>query len=78
MIRLLIGPAAGFALGSKLGEGGLEDLLQIAQQTPANEQVAGIVRTGAGALGDALRMFATVLTEGVPTRLAERPALQGA
>lgn len=76
MIKLTIGLAVGFALGSKLGEGGLEDVLQIAQQTLADERVAGLIRAGAEALGDAIRTLGDVLTEEVPARLAERPALR--
>lgn len=72
MIRFAIGLAAGVALGSKMKEGDLEDLLQIAQQTLRNEQVAGLVRAGAGAVGEAIRIMGDVLTEEVPARLEER------
>jgi hypothetical protein len=76
MIKLALGVAIGFLLGAKLGEAGLEDVLQIAQQTLASEQVADLVRTGAAALGDAIRMVGVALTEEVPARLAERPGLR--
>ncbi|MFC0081679.1 hypothetical protein ACFFRE_05910 [Aciditerrimonas ferrireducens] len=75
MIKLALGVAIGFLLGAKLGEAGLEDVLQIAQQTLASDQVADLVRTGAAALGDAVRMLGVALTEEVPARLAERPGL---
>jgi hypothetical protein len=76
MIKLALGVAIGFLLGAKLGEAGLEDILQIAQQTLASEQVADLVRTGAAALGDAVRTLGVALTEEVPARLAERPQLR--
>ncbi|MCK4176736.1 hypothetical protein [Aciditerrimonas ferrireducens] len=75
MIKLALGVAIGFLLGAKLGEAGLEDVLQIAQQTLASDQVADLVRTGAAALGDAVRMLGVALTEEVPARLAERPGV---
>jgi hypothetical protein len=75
VIKLALGVAIGFLLGAKLGEAGLEDVLQIAQQTLASDQVADLVRTGAAALGDAVRMLGVALTEEVPARLAERPGL---
>lgn len=72
MIRFAIGLVAGIALGSKMKEGDLEDMLQIAQQTLRNEQVAGLVRAGAGALGEAIRVLGDVITEEVPARLEDR------
>jgi hypothetical protein len=75
MIKLALGVAIGFLLGAKLGEAGLEDVLQIAQQTLASEQVAHLVRTGTAALADAVRVLGVALTEEVPARLAERPGL---
>jgi hypothetical protein len=76
MFKLAIGFAGGFALGSKLGEGGLEDLLQIVQQTLGNEQIAELVRAGTSALGDAVRMLGVFLTEEAPTRLGERAEIR--
>ncbi len=79
MFKIAIGLAVGFALGSKIkDENDLEDLLQIAQQTLANEQVAGLVRAGTAALGDAVKVLGTVLTEEVPARLADRQSLRAA
>jgi len=74
MIKLAIGLAIGFVLGAKLGENGLEDMLQIAQQTLASEQVGDLVRAGAAALGDAVRTLGVALTEEAPAVLAERSA----
>jgi hypothetical protein len=74
MIKLAIGAAIGFVLGAKLGEAGLEDLLQIAQQTLASEQVGDLIRAGAAALGDAVRTLGVALTEEAPAVLAERSA----
>ncbi len=79
MIKLAVGVAIGFALGSKIRtQDDLEDLLQIAQQTLGNEQVAGLIRAGATALGDAIQVAGTVLTEEVPARLADRRGLHAA
>lgn len=74
MIKLALGIAIGFLLGAKLGENGLDDMLQLAEQTLASEQVADLVRTGAAALGDAIRTVGVALTEEVPARLADRNA----
>jgi hypothetical protein len=74
MIKLAIGVAIGFVLGAKLGEAGLDDLLQIAQQTLASEQVGDLVRAGAAALGDAVRTVGVALTEEAPALIAERSA----
>lgn len=75
MIKLLIGMAVGFTLGSKLGEEGFEDMLQIVQQTLANEQIAGLIRAGAAAVGDGVRTLGVALTEEAPARLGERNRL---
>lgn len=74
MIKLAIGVAIGFLLGTKLGESGLDDMLQIAEQTLSSEQIADLVRAGTGALGDAVRTFGIMLTEEAPARLADRAA----
>jgi hypothetical protein len=74
MIKLALGIAIGFLLGAKLGENGLDDMLQIAEQTLASEQVADLVRVGASALGDAIRTVGVALTEEAPARLADRNA----
>lgn len=76
MIKLLIGVAIGFTLGSKLGEDGFEDMLQIVQQTLDNEQIASLIRNGAAAVGDGVRTLGVMLTEEAPSRLGERNRLQ--
>jgi hypothetical protein len=72
VIKLLIGIFIGYQIGSRLGEASFEDVMGIAQQALASEKVADLVRTGAAALGDAVRTAGVALTEEVPARLAER------
>jgi len=74
MIKLAIGITIGFLLGTKLGENGLDDMLQVAEQTLSSEQIGDLVRAGASALGDAVRMLGVALTEEAPARLADRNA----
>lgn len=78
MIKLAIGLAVGFTLGSKLGESGMEDMLQILEQSLGNEQVARLVRAGSVALGEAIKTLGVVLTEEAPLRLGERARLRAA
>lgn len=78
MIKLAIGLAVGFTLGSRLGEGGMEDLLQVLEQSLGNEEVARLVRAGTVALGEAVKTLGVVLTEEAPIRLRERARLRAA
>ena len=72
MLKLLIGIFIGYQIGSRLGEASFEDVLAIAQQALTSEKAAELVRTGAAALGDAVRTAGVAITEEVPARLAER------
>jgi hypothetical protein len=74
MIKLAIGFAAGYLVGTRLGEAGLDDILAILQQTLENEQVAELVRTSAAIAGEAIRTLGVIVTEEGSARLSERMA----
>jgi hypothetical protein len=78
MIKLAIGLAVGFTLGSKLGDAGLEDVLQILEQTLNNEQIARLIRAGTAAIGEGVKTLGVMLTEEAPARLGERAQLRAA
>jgi hypothetical protein len=72
MIKLALGIAIGYQIGSKLSDASLEDILGITQAVLASEKTGELIRTAAAAAGDGVRMLGAALTEEVPALLAER------